>query len=135
MDRKTLVIHHQDCPDSIVYVLDFSYPRNTVIELWKNHSLTLLDYHKTAQESLTGLPGCLADLQERRGTVVATLPPRPENAGPAGLRPGQGPLEVRTAPTAGKSAPTFTPRATTFKHGPKCTAFWKPTRKGPRQLK
>ena len=97
MDRKTFVIHHQDCPDgfgaayaawlklgdnatyvpgkygdqppemppdSIVYVLDFSYPRNTVIELWKNHSLTLLDHHKTAQESLTGLPGCLVDLSK-----------------------------------------------------------------------
>ena len=51
-------------PDSIVYVLDFSYPRNTVIELWKNHSLTLLDHHKTAQESLTGLPGCLVDLSK-----------------------------------------------------------------------
>ena len=97
MDRKTFVIHHQDCPDgfgaayaawlklgdnatyvpgkygdqppemppdSIVYVLDFSYPRNTVIELWKNHSLTLLDHHKTAQESLTGLPGCLVYLSK-----------------------------------------------------------------------
>ena len=48
--------------NSTVYILDFSYPRDTVVGLSKHHELTLLDHHKTAQQSLTGLPGCVFDL-------------------------------------------------------------------------
>ena len=57
-------------PDSLVYVLDFSYPRETVAQLGKQHMLTLLDHHKTAENSLGGLPGCLVDLSKSGATLA-----------------------------------------------------------------
>ena len=57
-------------PGSLVYVLDFSYPRDTVIQISQDHTLVLLDHHKTAQQSLTGLPGCYVDLS-KSGAALA----------------------------------------------------------------
>ena len=56
--------------DSLVYVLDFSYPRDTVAQLCQHHRLTLLDHHKTAGQTLSGLPGCLVDLS-KSGAALA----------------------------------------------------------------
>lgn len=44
--------------DREVYILDFSYPRKTMINLVKmTRKLTILDHHKTAKEELAGLTG------------------------------------------------------------------------------
>lgn len=41
---------------SDVYIVDFSYPRATMLDMANNHySLTILDHHKTAQADLEGL--------------------------------------------------------------------------------
>lgn len=43
-----------------VYILDFSYPRETLIRIYElSSSLIVLDHHKTAKEELEGLPYCV----------------------------------------------------------------------------
>lgn len=54
-----------------VFVLDFSYPREQLLELWRstqehNGSLLVLDHHKTAETELEGLDFCEFDM-ERSG--------------------------------------------------------------------
>lgn len=44
-------------PKSEVYILDFSWPRQTLLDLsHQGHEIALLDHHKTAEENLRGLP-------------------------------------------------------------------------------
>ena len=46
-----------------VYVLDFSYPRETLVRMHEAAaSLLVLDHHKTAQADLGGLPFCVFDM-------------------------------------------------------------------------
>lgn len=45
-----------DMPDADeIYILDFSYDANTIVNLTGKCKVTLIDHHKTAQEKLTGL--------------------------------------------------------------------------------
>ena len=58
-------------PGSRVFILDFSYPKETVLELQRNHErVTLLDHHKTAAEDLEGVPNCHID-QTHSGAFLA----------------------------------------------------------------
>lgn len=54
-----------------VYIVDFSYPRQTLLDLESlNHSLVVLDHHKTAQADCEGLDFCIFDM-ERSGAMLA----------------------------------------------------------------
>ena len=48
-------------PGSRVYILDFSYPRETMLDLAAQHEVTLLDHHETAMADIGDLPGCTFD--------------------------------------------------------------------------
>ena len=42
-------------PGSRIYILDFSYPLETMLELHRQHeSVMLLDHHETARDALEG---------------------------------------------------------------------------------
>lgn len=62
---------------SDLWIVDFSYPRETLIELAARHnSVTVIDHHKTAAEQLFGLHGSLPNLyvvfdMEKSGAVMA----------------------------------------------------------------
>ena len=69
------VKHQQDPPEmepgSDIYILDFSYPRQVMEELLKQHNQVItLDHHKTAQEALLGLRGALFDMN-RSGAMIS----------------------------------------------------------------
>jgi uncharacterized protein len=50
-------------PGSDVFILDFSYPRDQLVEIQKAaHSLVVLDHHKTAEVELKGFPCASFDL-------------------------------------------------------------------------
>jgi oligoribonuclease NrnB/cAMP/cGMP phosphodiesterase (DHH superfamily) len=51
---------------SVVYILDFSYPRTDMIDLAKRCQVQVLDHHKTAQANCEGLDFCCFDM-ERSG--------------------------------------------------------------------
>lgn len=59
-------VNHQENPpvmekDSIIYFVDFAYPRPITENLQKKHKeMIILDHHKTAQEQLLGLKGISA---------------------------------------------------------------------------
>lgn len=54
-----------------VYVLDFSYPREVLVEMHaRARSLLVLDHHKSAQEALAGLDFCRFDMH-RSGAKLA----------------------------------------------------------------
>lgn len=54
-----------------VYVVDFSYPREAMVEMKsKARTLTVLDHHKTAKEACEGLEFCTFDM-ERSGCGMA----------------------------------------------------------------
>jgi len=57
-------------PEDVIYIVDFSYPRN-VLELLRTQvkGLTILDHHKTAQEDLKNFPDAIFDM-ERSGAVL-----------------------------------------------------------------
>ena len=58
-------------PGSQLFILDFSYPRETVLELQRTHErVTLLDHHKTAADELQGVPSCRID-QDHSGAYLA----------------------------------------------------------------
>jgi len=58
-------------PNSEVYILDFSWPRDTLLDLAnQGHKLVLLDHHKTAEENLRGLPFAVFDMN-RSGAGLA----------------------------------------------------------------
>lgn len=67
--------HFGECPPDVrkkeVFILDFSYKRKVLLELRsKAESLMVLDHHKTAQADLSGLPGCIFDM-EKSGAGLA----------------------------------------------------------------
>lgn len=49
-----------------VYIVDFSYPRETILKMADQTRLTVIDHHKTAEAALKGLPFCTFDM-ERSG--------------------------------------------------------------------
>ena len=56
--NKNLNIHNKDTVYFEVYILDFSYPRDQLLQLYNVPGLTklvVLDHHKTAKEDLEGL--------------------------------------------------------------------------------
>ena len=70
-------------PGSRLFILDFSYPRETILELQRTHeSAILLDHHKTAAEELQGVPHCHID-QSHSGAYLAW-----QYANPAEKPPG-----------------------------------------------
>jgi oligoribonuclease NrnB/cAMP/cGMP phosphodiesterase (DHH superfamily) len=51
-------------PGSLVYIVDFSYPREVLLELAQVHNrVVVLDHHKSAQENLKGLEHPNLDIQ------------------------------------------------------------------------
>lgn len=58
-------------PGDIVYILDFSYSREVLLEMNKKaNSLVVLDHHKSAQEDLEGLDFCIFDMNQS-GAMLA----------------------------------------------------------------
>lgn len=54
-----------------VYILDFSYPRDVLIQMCKDsQSMLVLDHHKTAQKDLEGLPFAKFDMT-KSGCILA----------------------------------------------------------------
>ncbi len=73
--RYIAVAYDEDPPEiedgSIVYIIDFSYPREVLLAMKaKAHSLRVLDHHKTAEEALRGLDFCEFDM-ERSGAMMS----------------------------------------------------------------
>ncbi len=67
--------HHGERPPNVVgrdvYVLDFAYPRATMLEMAEGAArILVLDHHKTARDDLDGLPFCQFDM-ERSGAGIA----------------------------------------------------------------
>ena len=59
------------CENTAVYILDFSYDRQTLIDIHaKVGKLVVLDHHKTAQEALAGLDFAYFDI-DKSGAVLA----------------------------------------------------------------
>jgi oligoribonuclease NrnB/cAMP/cGMP phosphodiesterase (DHH superfamily) len=58
-------------PNSRVFILDFSYPRDVLEQLQSVHrEVVVLDHHKTAEEALRGVKGCTFDMN-KSGCVLA----------------------------------------------------------------
>lgn len=59
-----------DVTDKQVYILDFSYDRDTLLAM-RNvaHSVFIIDHHKTAEKELSGLPDCIFDMN-KSGAVL-----------------------------------------------------------------
>jgi oligoribonuclease NrnB/cAMP/cGMP phosphodiesterase (DHH superfamily) len=54
-----------------VYVLDFSYPRETMLRLWEEaEHLVVLDHHATARDALAGLDFCTFDMSKSGGRLA-----------------------------------------------------------------
>lgn len=66
--------HGQPPPDvtgRIVTIVDFSYPRKTLIRMAEEaYSIRVLDHHKTAQADLAEMPWCVFDM-DRSGAGLA----------------------------------------------------------------
>lgn len=69
-------------PGDEVYILDFSYPREVLLDLRsKAGSLLVLDHHKTAEADLKDLPFCVFDM-EQSGAALAWQHFFPQGARP-----------------------------------------------------
>jgi oligoribonuclease NrnB/cAMP/cGMP phosphodiesterase (DHH superfamily) len=52
-------------PGSEIYIVDFSYPKTVLEALQATHkSVVVLDHHKTAEEALRGVKGCVFDMHK-----------------------------------------------------------------------
>ena len=74
-EAEFIPARHGDPPPDVtgkcVYIVDFSYPRATLLEMKeKAQSLVVLDHHKTAQKELEGLDFCHFDMS-RSGAMMA----------------------------------------------------------------
>jgi uncharacterized protein len=56
-------------PGSDVLIVDFAYPRATLLQLAGEHQVQVLDHHKTAQADLEGLDFCIFDMN-RSGAML-----------------------------------------------------------------
>ena len=72
-------------PGSRIFILDFSYPRETMLELIQHHEVTVLDHHETAEEAIGDLPGCRYDCT-RSGAILAWQHFQPGAPAPEMLR-------------------------------------------------
>ena len=70
-------------PGSRIFIMDFSYPRETMLELIRDHQVTVLDHHESAQENIGDLPGCHFEFQHS-GAILAWQH----------FQPGQPPPEI-----------------------------------------
>lgn len=65
--------YYEELPKNLyenVLIVDFSYPREVLLELKKTHNVVVLDHHKSAAEQLEGLEFCEFDM-ERSGAMMA----------------------------------------------------------------
>ncbi|ELR96729.1 DHHA1 domain-containing protein [Gloeocapsa sp. PCC 73106] len=77
MDAEYIPVQHQEPvphlkSESTIYLLDFCYPREVIETMLKNHTVIVLDHHKTALEDMVGLIGLkdsVFDLQ-RSGAMI-----------------------------------------------------------------
>lgn len=74
IDIEFLSVHYGSDPPAVegkeVYILDFSYPREILIDMKaKAKSMIVLDHHKTAEEALRGLDFCRFDM-DKSGAVM-----------------------------------------------------------------
>lgn len=61
-----------DVRGKVVFILDFSYPRKTLLALQqKAEELVVLDHHVSAQKDLQGLPGCIFDMGRSGAQLTA----------------------------------------------------------------
>lgn len=68
-----------DVKDRDVLIVDFSYPRKTLLKMYgEAKSLRIFDHHKTAEEDLKGLDFCVFDMQ--RSGIGITWDVLTENA-------------------------------------------------------
>ena len=66
---KFQTVQYGDNPPDVtgldVYVVDFSFPRSALLEMWeKAKSLIVIDHHKTAQAELADLPFCIFNMDK-----------------------------------------------------------------------
>ena len=69
------VQYGKSCPglewvDEDIVIVDFSYPREILLEVATENRVLVLDHHKTAQEDLAGLPFAKFDLN-KSGAILA----------------------------------------------------------------
>ena len=68
------VFHGEPLPElqvgADVYIIDFAYDRDTLIDLSQSHAIQVIDHHKTAQEDLEGLDFAIFDMNQS-GAVLA----------------------------------------------------------------
>lgn len=77
-NQNEIILHpasYHDAPPDVmgayVYIVDFSYPRDVLIEMYvKAKWMLVIDHHHTAQEALQGLDFCTFDM-ERSGAGLA----------------------------------------------------------------
>ena len=74
-DAEFLPAHYGDVPPDvtgrIVYIVDFSYPRDVLTDMnAKAEILVVLDHHKSAQQNLDGLPFCRFDMDKSGGRMT-----------------------------------------------------------------
>lgn len=68
------VQYHKPVPElpgcTELYIVDFAYPRDILLELNNKFKTIVLDHHKTNQKDLEGLPFCIFNM-EKSGAVIA----------------------------------------------------------------
>lgn len=74
-DAEYIAAHYGDTPPDVfgkdVVIVDFSYPRETLLQMNRDaSSLLVIDHHKTAQKDCEGLAFCIFDM-EHSGAYLA----------------------------------------------------------------
>lgn len=74
--HECIPVNYGDAPPEIqagekVFILDFSYPRQVLLDMAEIANITVLDHHKTAQADLQDLPFAHFDM-ERSGAMMAS---------------------------------------------------------------
>jgi hypothetical protein len=64
-----------------LYIVDFSYDRNTLVSLLEEYNVTVLDHHKVAEKELAGLPFAHFDMS-KSGAILAWEYLFPDKAAP-----------------------------------------------------
>ena len=57
-------------PGSRVYILDFAFPGEVMLDLMEGRDALLIDHHRTADQEIGDLPGCHL-VMDRSGAVLA----------------------------------------------------------------
>lgn len=74
-EAEYIPVHYGNKPPEVngkdVYILDFSYPRDTLLQMAaKARTMTVLDHHKTAEEDLRGITFATFDMA-KSGCILA----------------------------------------------------------------